>query len=73
MIPITSVFIIIYLSVLITRVASIILVYAGLFREAALFQARSAFSGAGLTTSESEWVGNHPGRRKVLVNAFGQK
>ena len=73
MIPITSVFIIICLSVLIMRVASIILVYAGLSREASLFQARSAFSGTGVTTSESEWVVNHPGRRKVLVNAFGQK
>ena len=73
MIPIISLFVIMCLSVLITRVVSIILVYAGLSGEAALFQARSAFSGAGLTTSESEWVVNHPGRRKVLVNAFGQK
>ena len=73
MMLITSVFIIICLSVLITRVASIIFVYAGLFREAALFQARSGFSVEGFTTSEPEWVVNHPGRRKVLVNAFGHK
>lgn len=71
MIPITSVFTIICLSVLMMRVASIIFVHTGLFREAALFQARSVFSGEGFTTSESEWVVNHPGRRKVLVNAFG--
>ncbi|MCH7505653.1 potassium transporter TrkA, partial [PVC group bacterium] len=39
MIPIISLFVIMCLSVLITRVLSIILVYAGLSREAALFQA----------------------------------
>jgi hypothetical protein len=36
-------------------------------RQAARFQARSAFSGAGFTTSESEQVVSHPLRRRVVL------
>lgn len=38
----------------------------GLSRDAAVFQAHSAFSGVGFTTSESESVVNHPVRRRIL-------
>ncbi len=39
----------------------------GLSREVARFQARSAFTGAGFTTSESEMVLNHPVRRRIIM------
>ena len=39
----------------------------GLSREAARFQARSAFSGVGYTTTEAESVVNHPVRRRIVM------
>ena len=39
----------------------------GLSRDIARFQARSAFSGAGFTTNESESVVNHPVRRRIVL------
>ncbi len=38
----------------------------GLSRDVAAFQAQSAFSGTGFTTSESEYVVSHPIRRKII-------
>jgi hypothetical protein len=66
MIAIISLFTILVLSILITRVASVALIHTGLSRETARFQARSAFTGVGFTTKESEKVVNHPVRRKIL-------
>ncbi len=43
------------------------LVQTGLSRESARFQARSAFTGVGFTTGESEKVVNHPVRRRILL------
>lgn len=63
---IISVIIILAFSIIITRVASIALTHTGLSREASRFQARSAFTGVGFTTSESEKAVNHPVRRKIL-------
>jgi hypothetical protein len=54
-------------SLLITRVATIALTVTGLTRTSARFQARSALSGVGFTTSESEAVVNHPARRRVVM------
>ncbi|MFO7803799.1 MAG: TrkA C-terminal domain-containing protein [Desulfovermiculus sp.] len=67
MISIVSLLVVIFLSILITRIATIALTHTGLTRESAKFQARSAFSGAGFTTSESELVVNHPVRRKIVM------
>jgi hypothetical protein len=39
----------------------------GVSRQLALFQARSAFTGAGFTTTESEQVINHPVRRRIIM------
>ena len=64
---IISLLIIISISILITRIATIALSNTGLSRESARFQARSAFTGVGFTTSESEKVVNHPVRRKILL------
>lgn len=62
-----SLFLVMALSLLVTRVAAIILTLTGLSRESARFQARSAFTGVGFTTPESERVVNHPVRRRVIL------
>ena len=67
MIAIFSLLLVLVLSLLITRIATIALTYTGLSRQSAKFQARSAFTGVGFTTSESEKVVNHPVRRRVLL------
>jgi hypothetical protein len=54
-------------SLLITRVATIALTVTGLPHQAARFQARSALSGVGFTTSETEQVVNHPVRRRIIM------
>lgn len=55
------------LTLLITRVATMALMLTGLSREAARFQARSAFSGCGFTTGEAEMIVNHPVRRRIVM------
>ncbi len=67
MIAILTLILVIGCSMLITKVAAIALVHTGMERERAKFQARSAFTGAGFTTSESEQVVKHPTRRKIIM------
>jgi len=67
MIAILSLLVVLVVSFLITRIASSALVHTGLSREVARFQARSALTGAGFTTTESERLVNHPVRRKILM------
>lgn len=67
MVAIISLFLIVTLSILITRIASQALSHTGISREASKFQARSAFTGVGFTTSEAEQVTNHPVRRKIVL------
>lgn len=67
MYAITTLLVVVALSLLVTRVATVILSATGLSHQAARFQARSAFTGSGFTTSESEDVVNHPVRRKVIM------
>lgn len=67
MIAAISLFIIIFLTALVNRIATIALSHTGLSRESARFQARSALTGAGFTTSESEKVVSHPVRRKIIL------
>lgn len=62
-----TVVLVVAVSVLITRVATVALTLTGLSRETARFQARSALSGAGFTTSESEQIVNHPVRRRIIM------
>ncbi len=54
-------------SLLVTRVATIALSLTGLSRQTARFQARSALTGVGFTTAESEKIVNHPVRRRILM------
>lgn len=67
MLAILSLLTIICLSIVVTRVASVALSQTGLSMEAARFQARSAFTGVGFTTTESERLVNHPVRRRILL------
>lgn len=59
--------VVLLLSLLVTRVATVALTLTGLSRESARFQARSAFTGSGFTTSESEMVVRHPVRRRIVM------
>lgn len=63
-----SFFIILFLSLTIVRVATAMLKMTGLSEDMAQFQARSAFTGTGFTSRESESVINHPVRRKIIQN-----
>jgi hypothetical protein len=55
------------ISLVITRIATTALSLTGLSWEAARFQARSAFTGTGFTTNESEKIVSHPLRRKIIM------
>lgn len=67
MVGIISLVIILAVSLLITRIATIALTHTGLSKQSAKFQARSAFTGVGFTTSESEKVMSNPVRRRILL------
>jgi hypothetical protein len=66
MVALVSVLIIVLLSLLILRVATVALSLTGMSRESARFQARSALTGVGFTTSEAEDVVDHPVRRRIV-------
>lgn len=53
-----------------TKLATGALIATGVPPEIASFQARSAFSGAGFTTTEAENVINHPTRRKIIATTM---
>ena len=55
------------LSLAISRLATLALTSTGLAHEAAHLQARSALTGTGFTTQESEHVIRHPVRRRVIM------
>lgn len=65
--PIISLFLVIVISLMVVRIATIALVLTGISHQLAQFQARSAFTGAGFTTSESDKVTQHPVRRKIIM------
>jgi hypothetical protein len=56
------------LTLIVTRLATGVLVATGLPAGIARFQARSAYSGSGFTTTEAENVVNHPVRRRVVYS-----
>ncbi len=66
MIALISLLIVIFVSIIIVRIGAVALEMTGLSKEMATFQAQSAFSGVGFTTSESEYVVSHPLRRKII-------
>ena len=67
MLPAISVIAILIFSILITRIASAALENTGLSGRSAKFQSRSAFTGCGFTTVESEKITQHPVRRQIIL------
>jgi hypothetical protein len=67
MVAIIALLLAVLVGLLITRFATMALVATGMSRQYARFQARSAFTGVGFTTSEAESVVNHPVRRRVIL------
>ncbi|NEQ32767.1 MAG: hypothetical protein F6K04_17475 [Leptolyngbya sp. SIO4C5] len=67
MAAVISLLLVLSLSMLITRVATVALIHTGLSHGIARFQARSAFTNAGFTTQESEKMVNHPVRRRIIM------
>ena len=67
MVGIVTLIVALFLFLVVTRLATTALVLTGLSREAARFQAFSAFTGTGYTTGESEGVVKHPVRRRIIL------
>lgn len=67
MIAIATLLVVITLTLIINRVGTIALTATGLSTEVAHFQARSALTGVGFTTTESELIINHPVRRRIVL------
>jgi hypothetical protein len=55
------------ISILTTRIATVALTMTGVSQDLARFQARSAFSGVGFTTSEADQMTSHPARRRIIM------
>jgi hypothetical protein len=66
MIAALTLLIVLTLSIIAVRTGAVALRLTGMPGEVARFQARSAFTGAGFTTSESEAIVNHPVRRRIV-------
>lgn len=66
MVALFSLLIIIILSIIVVRIGAVALELTGLSSEIASFQAQSAFSGVGFTTTESEALVTHPVRRRII-------
>lgn len=67
MIAVASLLVVVFLSLIVTRIATVALMSTGLSRDIARFQARSALTGVGYTTSEAEPIVNHPVRRRIVM------
>lgn len=67
MVAIIALLTIVLITLLINRIATMALMFTGLSREMARFQARSAFATVGFTSAESEYVVNHPVRRRIIM------
>jgi len=67
MLALFSLVVVITMSLLIVRIATVALTLTGISEQLARFQARSAFTGAGYTTNESEKIMQHPVRRRIIM------
>lgn len=67
MIAASSLILIVLVIMLAARIGAVALVATGLPVEVARFQARSALTGVGFTTTESETVVGHPVRRRIVM------
>ena len=66
MLAVASLLSVLVFSMVVTRIGAVALRLTGMAEDAARFQARSALTGSGFTTSESEQVMAHPVRRQVI-------
>lgn len=73
MVALISFLLILTFSLVAERVATVALCLTGLSRDVAQFQARSAFTGTGFTTSEAEQVVNDPARRRIVLLLMGSR
>ena len=62
-----TVLLVLAVSVIIVRIASVGLTLTGISKDLAEFQALSAFTRSGFTTDESEQIVNHPVRRRITM------
>ncbi len=67
MLAVISLIAVLVISLVIVRVGTVALTLTGLSEDSAKFQALSAFTGTGFTTSESEHVISHPVRRRIII------
>jgi hypothetical protein len=67
MAAVVALIVVVILGLLVTRVATVALTLTGMTLQHARFQARSAFTGTGFTTSEAEAVVGHPARRRIVM------
>jgi K+/H+ antiporter YhaU regulatory subunit KhtT len=68
MVAIATLLVVVTVTLVVNRVGTIALTATGLSTEVAHFQARSALTGVGFTTSETELVVNHPVRRRIVLS-----
>ena len=61
-----SIFVLMSVSVFVIRIASVAMRLTGLDDASARFQALSAFTGTGFTTTEAEMIVNYPVRRRIV-------
>ncbi len=66
MIAVATLLSVLLLSLVVVRIATVALTLTGLSRAVAGFQARSAWTGTGFTTAESEKLMSHPVRRRII-------
>ncbi len=62
-----SIFVLLSVSFFVVRIASVAMRLTGLDDASARFQALSAFTGTGFTTTEAEMIVNYPVRRRVVA------
>ncbi len=67
LVPVLTLLAAVVVSLIVLRVATVALTLTGLSHDLARFEARSAFTGSGYTTSDSEKIVSHPVRRRVIM------
>jgi hypothetical protein len=68
MVAVFTVLLVVAISLVVVRVATVGLTLTGLSKDLAEFQALSAFTRSGFTTQESEEIVNHPVRRRIAMH-----
>ena len=67
MIAVASLFVVVVVASVVARIGAVALMATGLPADVARFQARSALTGVGYTTTEAEAVVGHPLRRRIVM------